>query len=499
MLHLLSLGIYYAAICIVLPLLYFLIAALYNLTLHPLRSYPGPKLWAATRLFWARSLQSGYYHQKLHSLHQEYGPVVRIAPNELVYIDAQAWRDIYVTRHGGHHMEKNTVWGKSPPGTPQSIVSTEEDAHLRNRRALTGAFSEHAVSEHGGVVEGYVDLMVRKLSEMAVGGNGEAVVDMVDWFNFLTFDISGHLSFGEGFGSVENGKAHPWVEISCSFGKGLAMVATINFFSPLDKLLRYAIPAKMLEKMEYHKELVRAKLQQRLSMDGEKKHDYVASILEYNKEKGDKISYEEMRVNMTVLIFAGAETTSSALAAILNQLIKNPVALQKLESEIRSAFQHESNITIASVAHLEYLNAVIEEGIRMGPPAAIGPLPRVVPLGGAEICGQWVPAGTHVSINQYPAFRSPTNFTRPDEFVPERFIEGFQGDKLDVFEPFLVGRHKCLGQKLAWAEMRITLARLLYSFDVRPAGGYEVPDYGGQETYIFWEKKPLMISLHLRN
>ncbi|KAF2265415.1 cytochrome P450 [Lojkania enalia] len=178
--------------------------------------------------------------------------------------------------------------------------------------------------------------------------------------------------------------------------------------------------------------------------------------------------------------------------------MRNHGALNKVESEIRNAFVVDSEITIASVADLDYLNAVIQEGIRLGPPAAIGPIPRVVPAGGAEICGQWVTAGTHVSLNQYPAYRSSTNFTRPEEFIPERFIEGLEGDILSVFEPFSVGRHKCLGRKLAWVEMRLTLARLLYSFDIRPARGYQVLDYAKQQIFIFWVKEPLIVSLRLR-
>jgi cytochrome P450 len=101
-------------------------------------------------------------------------------------------------------------------------------------------------------------------------------------------------------------------------------------------------------------------------------------------------------------------------------------------------------------------------------------------------------------VNQYPTFRSASNFTRPDAFIPERFLDEspFPNDHLDAFQPFLLGRHKCLGQKLAWAIMRLTLARLLYAFDLRVVEG--PGDFGDQKTYIFWEKKPLNIELRPR-
>ena len=362
---------------------------LYNLYLHPLRNYPGPKSWAATRLTWARSMQSGLYHLKLHELHERYGPVVRVAPDELSYVNAEAWRDIY----GNRKIAKNRVWaGQEEEHHPISIVSTDESTHLRNRRALTGAFTEHAIVEHAPVFEGLIGLLIQKLKDAIIQGQGNAITDLTSWMNWLTFDVSGALSFGEPFGSVAEGRAHPWVEISCSFGKGIALLASINFFRPLNKLMKLGMPKKIMARMDYHRNLVHEKFMQRLTMEGKMKaQDYVGSIMAYNEEKGEvKIPKEEIEANMTVLIFAGSETTSTAMTAILTQLLQSPSALKTLELEIRSAYETEDEITIASVAKLEYLTAIIQEGIRMGPPTAVG-LPRVTPNEGARICGQLVP------------------------------------------------------------------------------------------------------------
>lgn len=336
-------------------------------------------------------MQTGDYHQKLHAMHEQYGHVVRVAPDELSYTAPQAWKDIF----GNRNIKKNSTWtGNQEKDHPISIVSTDEATHLRNRRALTGAFTEHAVVEHASVLEDLVQTMIERFKEAASDSNRPSILNAVDWFNWLTFDISGALSFGESFDSVKSGRAHPWVDISCNFGKGIALMASINFFYPLNKLLKFAMPKKVMEKMQYHKQLVHEKLLQRLSMD-HKNHaqDYVGSIMAYNEEKGEvKIPQEEIEANMTLLIFAGSETTSSAMSAILTELLRSPDALKKATEEVRSAFAMEDDITVASVAELEYLNAVIKEGIRMGPPAAIG-VPRVVQKDGAAIVGQYVPAG----------------------------------------------------------------------------------------------------------
>jgi cytochrome P450 len=336
-------------------------------------------------------MQSGDYHLKLHAMHERYGPVVRVAPDELSFIDPEAWKDIYSNRT----IHKDATWtGNEEKDHPMSIVSTDEATHLRNRRALTGAFTEHAVAEHAAVLEDLVGTMIERFMEATNNANNHAVLNIVDWLNWLAFDISGALSFGESFDSVKSGRAHPWVEISCNFGKGIALMASINFFYPLNRVLKLAMPKAVMAKMQYHKQLVHEKFLQRLDMEHKAKaQDYVGSIMAYNEEKGEvKIPKEEIEANMTLLIFAGSETTSSAMAAILTELLRNPDSLGKATKEVRSAFAFEEDITVARVSELEYLTAVIQEGIRMGPPAGIG-VPRVAPKEGATILGQVIPGG----------------------------------------------------------------------------------------------------------
>lgn len=388
-----------------------IVKIVYNLHLHPLRCYPGPKLWAATRITWACAMQFGNYHKRLHAMHERYGHVVRVAPDELSFIEPQAWKDIF----GNRNITKNSTWtGNQEKDHPISIVSTDEATHLRNRRALTGAFTEHAIAEHASVLENLVQVMIEQFKEAVSHGERPSVVNAVDWFNWLTFDISGALSFGKSFESVRSGRAHPWVDISCNFGKGIALMASINFFYPMNKVLKLAMPRSVMEKMRYHKQLAHEMLLQRLSM-GHKTNaqDYVGSIMAYNEEKGEvKIPQEEIEANMTLLIFAGSETTSSAMSAILTEMLRSPEALRKATEEVRSAFATEEAITVASTAKLEYLTAIIQEGIRMGPPAAVG-VPRVVQKGGATIVGQYVPAGVSLPTSLYSATNT---LTFPQDF-----------------------------------------------------------------------------------
>ena len=77
--------------------------------------------------------------------------------------------------------------------------------------------------------------------------------------------------------------------------------------------------------------------------------------------------------------------------------------------------------------------------------------------------------------------------------------EGFAKDNKAAFQPFGLGRHGCIGQTLAYAEMRLILARLLFAFDIELADAADVWDWGTQKTFIFWEKKPLNVRLSVVN
>jgi cytochrome P450 len=80
------------------------------------------------------------------------------------------------------------------------------------------------------------------------------------------------------------------------------------------------------------------------------------------------MALKEIELNMSILVFAGSETTASALSGIIRMLLQNRPAMAVLKSEIRASFKVESDIEIASVGRLAYLNAVIEEGMRLCPP-----------------------------------------------------------------------------------------------------------------------------------
>ena len=143
----------------------------------------------------------------------------------------------------------------------------------------------------------------------------------------------------------------------------------------------------------------------------------------------------------------GSETNATLLSGVLYMLAMNPLVKKKLLLELDANFEDVDIITMTKLARLEYLNAVLEEGLRIYPPSAFNQA-RIVPKQCATICGKLVPAGTAVGVATWAAARSGKNWREPDKFLPERWLgEGFPEDDRRSMQPFILGPRVCLGKK----------------------------------------------------
>jgi averantin hydroxylase len=102
---------------------------------------------------------------------------------------------------------------------------------------------------------------------------------------------------------------------------------------------------------------------------------------------------------------------------------------------------------------------------------------------------------TSISMQQYVSYRLRSNFHRPEEFLPQRWLGDveFADDNRATLQPFAVGPRNCLGRNLAYAEMRLILAKVLYNFDLELDA--KTGQWMDQKLYILWEKKPLWVNL----
>lgn len=95
--------------------------------------------------------------------------------------------------------------------------------------------------------------------------------------------------------------------------------------------------------------------------------------------------------------------------------------------------------------------------------------------------------------------RMGTNFHRPDEFLPERWLANapreFANDKKAAMQPFVVGSRDCLGRNLAYAEMRLILSKLFFHFDLEMDRERMGKDWLEQTAHISWNQNPLWARL----
>lgn len=224
----------------------------------------------------------------------------------------------------------------------------------------------------------------------------------------------------------------------------------------------------------------------------------MSSICHAQKRLNTKegMMFDELAKTGGLLIAAGAETTASLLSGVTYHLLMNPSVLAKLTGEVRNAFKTESEINMTSVDNLEYLLAVLNEALRIFPPVPDN-LNRITPKEGCMIAGHYLPGKKYVAINQWAAPHSSANFTRPYEFIPERWMGDaeFMKDKRRVVNPFSVGPRNCLGRNLANVEMRVILARMILNLDMELCEESRGWLEANRIYLLFEDKPPLIVKL----
>jgi cytochrome P450 len=133
------------------------------------------------------------------------GPVVRVGPNELSFVGAQAWEDIYGHRPGHANMHKDPIHVGSIEAVEgvTTLTMSNDEVHARQRRALSHPFSMKALLEQQDIVNSHVTKLMSNFHRLS---QKEPPINIVDWYNFTTFDIIGDLCFAEPFGCLDEGK-----------------------------------------------------------------------------------------------------------------------------------------------------------------------------------------------------------------------------------------------------------------------------------------------------
>ncbi|KAJ4235446.1 hypothetical protein NW757_013557 [Fusarium falciforme] len=473
-----------------LAVLYFFASGIYYAFFYPLAKVPGPRLYSFTQLPFFYYWIQGNWERRLKELHDQYGPVVRFTHNDVSFITADAMKKIYGHKTSmAQTFEKDALFYK-PVRDQTDIINANTEDHRRFRRLLAHAFSDRALRGQEEIMQHYVDKFILRLTELAHQGTA---IDIVRWYNFTTFDIIGDLAFGQSFGCLDSGGYHPWVAMIFSSVKTGPLRAAMQRLG-LGRFVSLLMPAHLKRSLEEHFQLSKSTAMKRIESRDTNREDFMSYILRHNDEKG--MTRSEIAENAKILIIAGSETTATLLSGVTFQLLTNQDKYESLVKEIRTSFTSEQEITIARVNQLRYMIAAFSEGSRMYPPVPIG-LPRETPKGGEEIEGYQIPEDTKVSVSHWSAYQSEINFRDPKIFVPERWLGDprYDGDAKEVLQPFSIGPRNCLGKNLAYAEMRLILAHLLWKFDLELVS--ESKNWNDQKVFNLWEKGDLKVKLTL--
>jgi cytochrome P450 len=292
---------------------------------------------------------------------------------------------------------------------------------------------------------------------------------------------------------------------------GVIEEATRRFAKPnslFQCFLLWCISGAIHERRSRHVRNITEKVIHRI-YSGSKHRDFIWSLLKHResvwsflkqRRNSKDMSDNEIAMNTAHFIVKGSETTATALCGLTNHILRSPFIYKRLIDEIRGACESETDVNHTVLKDLPYLNACIEEGLRIFPPIPIGLL-RTVPKGGALINGHAVPGGTSVSVASWATAHSPDSFADPGSFIPERYLDtsGYGNDVKAAAQPFSRGVRGCLGRNLAYAELRLILGSLLWHFDVDFSDTAESwnpkNQFEGLRVYNTWEKKPLMVQL----
>jgi cytochrome P450 len=204
---------------------------------------------------------SGMSHQKILELHQRYGDVVRVAPDELAYCNGDAWNDIM-----GHRKRGQGENGKDPifwKTQQHSVISANRENHTRMRRTLAHGFSAQAMMDQQPLIQGYVDMLIDGLRKSS--DNGNRPVEMTSWYNWTTFDIIGDLAFGEPFGCLKDSNYHPWVSLIFQRIRGGAINNALRRFPFGEKLIQLLIPKEARAKFHAYFQITQEKVNKRLA------------------------------------------------------------------------------------------------------------------------------------------------------------------------------------------------------------------------------------------
>ncbi|KIJ23223.1 hypothetical protein M422DRAFT_276244 [Sphaerobolus stellatus SS14] len=475
--YLLILGIYFGTLTASV--------ILYRLSpFHPLASYPGPILCKITRLRVGYVACTGQQHLYYKQLHERYGSYVRTGPNHLHINDVTILPDVmaYKPFLRGERYGRSRIKGST--GSLHATLDPEEHAQRRKiwERGLTSS-----------AIQDYADALfkrVQQLIEILEIRRG-VPFDLSGWISCMAFDFMGDLTFGGAYNLMDAGKdrmASPPQTMTHMVSLKREVVANVPWLEAFAGLIGSNKSIRKLRKFALHSVLARKE-------KGSSTKDLFYYLLDEAGSGSQPLSFPNLILESTLAIVAGSDTTGAALSNLFFFLLTNPDVYTSLQAEVDKEFPKGADILSAPssniIRSMKYLNAVINETLRLRPAIPSGSQRRLPKgTGGIMLGEKFIPENTTVQMATFSVHQNPKYFApSPEKFFPERWIEEGPGHILNyaAFLPFSYGPTNCVGKNLAMFEMRIVVCSLLQKFEFELAPGYNPSEWDDalRDHFIF--------------
>ncbi|KAK8034001.1 hypothetical protein PG993_008996 [Apiospora rasikravindrae] len=443
----------------------------YRFYLHPLSKYPGPAVAKLSDIYAGFYTLFGCLHLRTYLDLLQYGPVLRAGPNKLVFKSIEALQDIY----NNDRITKSHVYRLTVASGKPSLFNAIDKRHHREKRKLIGhAISDKSLRAFEPTLIEQVDIFIHQL---LTASRQSSPVELSDRSKQLGMDIVGFLAFGYPLKMLTSTENHFLM-------RGLK-VGTFqnNAFMQWPLLKKLGLHHLMVclgkkQRMQYLRSLQNM-ISTRVAQGRHAKRDLFSFAADYVGDSENEIGTSELFGEALFFFPAAGDTTSTAIAALFFYLSRYPEVYKKIAQEIRSSFQSSSEIRSGpQLQSCRYLRACIDEALRMTPPVA-GTLWREPYANEFReepfvVDGHVIPPGTQVGVSIYAIQHEPEYFPRPFLFRPERWLESDRETlkRMNLaFCPFSIGPRGCAGKSMAYMETSLVIAKTLWYFNFKIAGG----------------------------
>jgi cytochrome P450 len=397
---------------------------------------------------WSRTLQvNGDPLPLLLGAYEEFGPIftIRLLHSPVVFMLGPEANHFVTVAHPENFHWRESSFGDLIPLLGDGLLTIDEDYHDRARAIMMPAF-------HREQIEAATEAMtIEADSAIAALPVGE-VVDVYEWMRNLAMRIAMRALLG--LDPDEAGKGAAAAE---HFERALGYYG-IDFHL---RLLRG--PGSPWQKMNRSRaildEIVFGEISRRRALPDSDRRDILGLLVRARGDGGEKFSDREIRDQVMTLMFAGHDTSTSTLTFMLHELARHPDVVRRLHEEQDRVLGGASPTAQQLEKEMPYLDTVLDEVLRLYPPAWIGPRRAVREF---EFGGYTVPKGAYVNYCSWASHRIPEFFPEPEAFIPERFTrERKAALPRGAYVPFGGGSRICIGKRFGQTEVKLVATKLL--------------------------------------